>query len=134
MCSTVLPPLAIHSNTRIEYNQRAQPGAPVEPMNIELLINFNQFWTRLTEDIGSAQQSVFVQTFAFEGDTIGNQLSEALLSSPASEKRILADSFTRFVLSDRFRFSPANVFDRSLRHEARETAAMMSRLNSAGVA
>ena len=100
---------------------------------IDLLVNFEEFWTRLSEDIASAQQSVFVQTFAFEGDSVGKQLSSALLSSAASDQRVLADSFTRVVLSDRFRYSPGNFFDDELRHEARETATMMGELKSNGV-
>ncbi len=100
---------------------------------IDLLVNYNEFWARLSEDIAAAKQSVFVQTFAFEGDAVGKQLSAALLSSAATDKRVLADSFTRIVLSDRFRYSPANFFDDELRHEARETTAMMSELESDGV-
>ena len=103
-------------------------------MNTELLVDFSEFWSRLSEDIRVARQSVLVQTFAFEGDAVGKRLSDALLSSTASDKRILADSFTRVVLSDRFRYSPANLFNDELRHEARETAAMMKRLEAAGVA
>src|SRR5213593_3949542 len=103
-------------------------------MAIELLIDFDEFWSRLNEDIRLAQQSVFVQTFAFEGDRVGQKLSQALLSSSAQDKRILADSFTRIVLSDRFRFSPANVFDEGLREEARETELMIEKLKAAGVA
>lgn len=102
-------------------------------MSIELLVNFNEFWSRLREDIARAQDSVFVQTFAFEGDFVGKQLAEALLSSPARDKRVLADSFTRIVLSDRFRYSPANMLDRELRHEARETDAMRRELEAAGI-
>src|SRR2546430_1957126 len=103
-------------------------------MAVDLLVNFEEFWTRLSQDIASAHDSVFVQTFAFEGDTVGRKLTDALLSSPAKDKRILADSFTRMVLSDRFRYSPANLLDRELRDEARETAAMMARLETSGVA
>ena len=102
-------------------------------MSIELLVDFDQFWSRLSADICSAQESVFVQTFAFEGDTIGKQLSAALLSSSAPDKRILADSFTRVVLSDKFRYSPANFFDRELRREARATAEMFREIKHAGV-
>lgn len=101
---------------------------------IELLVNFSEFWTRLSEDIASAQRSVFVQTFAFEGDEVGKKLSDALLSSPAKDKRLLADSFTRVVLSDRFRYSPANLLDKELQDEARETFVMIARLKRAGVA
>ena len=100
---------------------------------MQLLVNFNEFWSRLTEDIRLAQQSIFIQTFAFEGDSVGKQLSEALLSSTAHDKRILADSFTRVVLSDRFCYSPVNIFDISLRSEAHDTSAMISRLQAAGV-
>jgi cardiolipin synthase len=102
-------------------------------MKTELLIDFSEFWARLSEDIHSARRSVFIQTFAFEGDPVGKQLSDALLSSAAPDKRILADSFTRIVLSDRFRYAPANVFDENLREEARETAAMMRELKGSGV-
>lgn len=102
-------------------------------MATELLVNFNEFWSRLRADIALARESVFVQTFALEGDSVGKQLAEALLSSTAPDKRVLADSFTRIVLSDRFRYSPANILDRELRAEARETATMRRELESAGV-
>src|ERR1700730_4169235 len=100
---------------------------------IELLVNYNEFWARLSEDIRSAEASVLVQTFAFEGDAIGKQLSDALLSSTATDKRVLADSFTKVVLSDRFRYSPANLFDDELRLEARETATMLNELAGEGI-
>jgi phosphatidylserine/phosphatidylglycerophosphate/cardiolipin synthase-like enzyme len=99
-------------------------------MKTDLLVNYQEFWARLSKDIAAAERSVFVQTFAFEGDVVGKQLAEALLSSSATDKRVLADSFTRVVLSDRFRYSPANFFDEELRREARETTAMMDELKS----
>ena len=102
-------------------------------MSMELLVDFKEFWPRLRADLERAQQSVLVQTFAFEGDDVGKDLAEALLKSPAGEKRILADSFTRVVLSDRFRYWPANYFDDGLKREARETASMISHLQSTGV-
>ena len=111
----------------------ASPGFRDSRMKAELLVNYDEFWTRLSEDIASAERSVLVQTFAFEGDAIGQQLSVALLSATAPDKRVLADSFTRVVLSDRFRYSPANLFDDDLRHEARATVAMMNELISDGV-
>ncbi len=104
-----------------------------ELLSTELLVDFHQFWSRLSADIRSARRSVFVQTFAFEGDAVGKQLSAALVSSPAADKRILADSFTRIVLSDRFRYSPANLFDQELRSEARATDEMLDEIKRAGV-
>jgi cardiolipin synthase len=102
-------------------------------MKTDLLVDYNEFWARLSEDLRAAQRSVFVQTFALEGDAVGKQLSGALLASAATDKRVLADSFTRVVLSDRFRYSPVNFFDEELRHEARETSAMMDELAQHGV-
>jgi len=103
-------------------------------MPTELLVNFNEFWTRLRADICAAKESVFIQTFALEGDAIGKQLAEALLASRAQNKRILADSFTRIVLSDRFRYAPSNLLDPELTQEARETEIMRAQLASAEVA
>src|ERR1051326_794054 len=112
----------------IEYN-------PDDPkMAVELLVNFNEFWSRLRADIARAQESIWIQTFACEGDSGGQELEDALRAAPAHDKRILADSFTRVVLSDRFRYSPSNLFDRSLRSEAGETERMRAALNAAGIA
>jgi cardiolipin synthase len=102
-------------------------------MTIELLVDFKEFWPKLRADLQTAPQSVLVQTFAFEGDSVGQDLAEALLSSPAERKQILADSFTRVVLSDRFRFWPANLLDEGLKREARDTALMISRLRRGGI-
>jgi cardiolipin synthase len=103
-------------------------------MPTELLVNFNEFWSRLRADICAANESVFIQTFALEGDAIGKQLTEALLASPVRDRRVLADSFTRIVLSDRLRYAPSNFFDPQLKEEARDTDLMRAQLASAGVA
>src|SRR3954468_22193943 len=102
-------------------------------MPTEILVNFKDFWARLSKDIAGAQQSVLVQTFALEGDSVGKQLAGALLSSTATDRRVLADSFTKIVLSDRFKYSPANLIDPGLRAESRETKKLMSELAAAGV-
>jgi cardiolipin synthase len=100
---------------------------------MDLLVDFKEFWTRVREDILSARDSVLIQTFALEGDSVGHQLSTALQSSVAREKKILADSFTRIVLNDRFKYSPANLLDTELRHEARATRVMIEALRADGV-
>ncbi len=101
-------------------------------MNITLLIDFDEFWSRLRADIAAAQEALMIQTFAFEGDCVGSDLAAALLAAPAPCKRVLIDSFSRVVLSDRFRYSPANLFDADLRVEAKQTAAMLTRLAENG--
>jgi len=102
-------------------------------VKIELLIDFQQFWARLSEDIRTAERSVYLQTFALEGDAVGQQLAASLISSSAPDRRILADSFTRVVLSDRFKYSPSALLDRELRDEARQTTLMQRDLRTAGV-
>ncbi|MEK6334479.1 MAG: phosphatidylserine/phosphatidylglycerophosphate/cardiolipin synthase family protein [Acidobacteriota bacterium] len=132
------PPSTCYFEAGIVYNLRrkrlqAATAKRNATMGTELLVNYNQFWARLSQDIAAAERSVFVQTFALEGDSVGKQLSAALLSAQAKDKRILADSFTRFVLSDKLKYSPANLCNRELRREARETDAMKQDLESAGV-
>ena len=102
-------------------------------MSIQLLVDFKEFWRQLQADIRGARQSVLVQTFAFEGDDVGQALAKALLEAQCADRRILADSFTRLVLSDRFRYWPANIVDRGLQREARDTAVLIEQLKSAGV-
>jgi cardiolipin synthase len=116
---------------QIEYNLGGSLTPAFVPM--QLLVNFNEFWSRLREDILSARDSVLVQTFALEGDRVGDQLAEALLAAAAPDRRILADSFTRVVLSDRFKYSPGNFFNRALRDEARATSVMTGALRRSGV-
>src|ERR1044072_6707752 len=102
-------------------------------MAFELLVNFEEFWLRLRQDIAAANKAVLIQTFAFEGDSIGEQLAAALLACRASDKRILADSFTRVVFSDKCRFWPASLLDQTLKDELEKTSALRDQLQSAGI-
>lgn len=102
-------------------------------MRFQLLVDFDSFWASLSHDIHQAQAFTFVQTFSFEGDRIGKQLSDALSASRALDKRILVDSFSRVVLSDKFLYAPGNWGNRDLLHEVRETRRLHSSLARAAV-
>ena len=102
-------------------------------MNIDILVDFEAFWTNLAQDVSAAQRYVFVQTFSFEGDRVGKMLAALLAASDARDRRVLVDSFTRIVLSDRFVYAPANWFDAELRQEAKQTKALHTGLQNAGV-
>jgi len=84
--------------------------------------HFKEFWPRLREDILSARDSIYIQTFALEGDPVWI----ATLRSPAvitcSGQEDSRGFLYAIVLSDRFRYWPANFFDRNLRDEARSTS------------
>jgi cardiolipin synthase A/B len=102
-------------------------------MNIQLLVGFDSFWTSAARDISAARGHVFVQTFSFEGDSIGKKLAQTLVNSHAADKKILVDSFSKIVLSDKFLYAPVNWLKRELRDEARETERLHKTLASAGV-
>jgi cardiolipin synthase len=102
-------------------------------MRMRLLVDSKEFWGILREDILSAQQSIYIQTFSFEGDEAGKSLAEALLSSPAVDKRIIVDDYTKWVISDKYLYSPRNLFNIGLRQEVRETYRMIAGLEHNGI-
>jgi cardiolipin synthase len=106
---------------------------PEVRMRMRLLVDSKEFWAVLREDIQSAQHSIYIQTFSFEGDQTGKMLAEALISSPARDKRIIVDDYTRWVISDKYLYSPRNLFDVRLRQEVRETYRMIENLERNGV-
>jgi cardiolipin synthase len=101
-------------------------------MTTELLLGADAFWNRLAGDIARAKHEVVVQMMTFEGDAAGLRLADALLASPAAKKRVIVDSYTRFVQSDRFLYTPGALLDPALRAEAASTRAMFAGLENAG--
>lgn len=102
-------------------------------MKIEITIDGDEFWTRLVQDIRAARDSVRIQTLSFEGDRVGTALADLLAGSSVSDRRILVDSYTRFIISDRVIHSPASLLNRELRAEVQETRRMIKRLEASGV-
>jgi len=99
----------------------------------ELLIDSDQFWNRLQEDIAAAEKNIYIQTLSFEGDSVGLKLAEAVKASPASDKKIVVDYYTRYILSDKFLLSPRNWLDSDLKNEAEATDRMIKDLTANGV-
>jgi cardiolipin synthase A/B len=97
-------------------------------MSIQLKIDSTEFWASLKQDIAEAQDYVYVQTLSFEGDRAGKGLTEALLSSSATDKRITVDSFSKIIINDKFIKAPTHIFDRELHQEVADTAQMMEDL------
>lgn len=102
-------------------------------MKIEILVDSNEVWRRLEPDIRSAEHHIHIQTLSFEGDKVGKRLSKLILSKHSCDRRILVDSYTKFFLSDRFLYTPNNLFSRTVRHERLQTTLMINNLKDNNV-
>jgi cardiolipin synthase len=102
-------------------------------VNIEIAVDSEAFCVRLGQDLASARERAWVQTLSFEGDRAGAWLSDALLASPARDRRVIVDCYTNIVQSDRFIWHPRNLADPVLRAEVRSTRRMMRTLRGRGV-
>ena len=102
-------------------------------MSMQLLIDSDEFWSTLQKDIRESRDYVYIQTLSFEGDRAGKMLSDELLSSSARDKRVLVDSYTKYVISDRFLYSPRSRRDHDRQMEKAETSGMFEELNRSGV-
>ena len=102
-------------------------------MKIELLIDSNKFWTRLHADLLSSQYRVYIQTLSFEGDRVGQALSNVLLELTSIDVKVLIDSFAKWVINDKWVYSPLNLLDGALHHEFRSTIRMIDNLQRNGI-
>jgi cardiolipin synthase len=101
-------------------------------MKMELLIDSKVFRERFKKDIASATARIYLQTLTFEGDSVGRELADRIIGSRATDKRIIIDSYTKYVLSDKFIYSPKNLFDFDLRREKKATAKMVADMIAGG--
>jgi cardiolipin synthase len=95
-------------------------------MKLELLVDSAPFRERLREDISKAHKRIYLQTLSFEGDSVGRELADEIIASDAVDKKIIIDCYTKYVLSDKFIYSPKNIFDSELRRERKATAKMVA--------
>ncbi len=97
-------------------------------MTMELLVDSAAFWDRFKADIAAAQKTVYVQTLSFEGDEAGMMLADSIVSSPATDRRIIIDYYTEHVLSDKLIYAPINWLDPEMWKEKSCTTRMMAAL------
>lgn len=96
----------------------------------ELHIGSAAFWRRAAADIAAAHRRVLVQAMTFEGDRAGLAVAQAIGASPAADRRVLVDDYTRRVINDTFLHGSS---DPALHAEAAATWAMFARLRGGGV-
>ncbi len=90
-------------------------------MKIKLLVDSDEFKAQLEEDLRGTKEKAYFLMLTFEMDSAGRFLIENLKNTRAKDKRILIDKYTRFVLSDRFLYTPKNFFNKELSAEKRLT-------------
>ncbi len=98
-----------------------------------LLVGSADFMAQARADMAKARRRLLVQAMTFEGDQAGLGVGRAVMASPASDRRVLVDDYTRFVVSDRFVFSPHNLLDPDFRGEVKATRGMFDALSRRGV-
>lgn len=99
---------------------------------LELLVGANAFWRRASADCASASRRLWVQAMTFEGDEAGQSVARAISTSPAADRRVLVDAYSRVVVSDRWVGWPTAWLPADLRAETRATDAMFRGLTASG--
>ncbi len=102
-------------------------------MKINLFVGADEFWRSFKEDTENSDNYVYIQTLSFEGDEVGKMVSDHLLSLRPRDIRVLVDTYTKYIISDRFYYRPNNFFDKDLRLERKETIKMIDNLNQSGI-
>lgn len=102
-------------------------------MRINLFVDSAEFWHSFKEDTQNSSDYVYIQTLSFEGDNVGKMVSDHLLSLRPRDIRVLVDTYTKYIISDRFYYRPKNFFDKDLRLERKGTIKMIDELNRTGV-
>jgi cardiolipin synthase len=100
---------------------------------MRLLVDAPEFWSALREDLAAARHEVFAQMLTFEADSAGRALADALLACRAPDRRLVVDSHSRHIVSDKLVCHPKHLLDRGLRREVRETRRTIAELRAAGV-
>ena len=95
----------------------------------ELHVGSAAFWKRASGDMAAAKNRVLIQAMTFEGDAAGLAVADAIAASPARERRVLVDDYTRHVINDTF-LSLSR--DPALWAEAQATWAMFDRMQASG--
>lgn len=102
-------------------------------MSGEVLVDAPAFMAHLKERALRARRSFFVQAMTFEGDAAGKQLIEIMKSSPAKDKRLCVDSYSKAVVNDHFVFGSEYFRSAAFRHEVKETKRVLLEAEKVGI-
>lgn len=98
-----------------------------------ILLGSTSFKERLEETASKAKKSFFVQAMTFEGDDAGEWLLDTMKKSPAKDKRLLIDSYSKVVINDHFIFSLKYLLDKNFQEEVRNTRRIIEEAEKVGI-
>jgi cardiolipin synthase len=98
-----------------------------------VLVGAQAFCDRALEDMRQARSRLYVQAMTFESDHAGSRIAVGALRSPAHDRRVLVDDYSRWIINDRLVLAPHNLVDRDLQAEADATRKMFRTLRDSGV-
>lgn len=102
-------------------------------MHIDILVDSTAFMRAFLQDVRSAKKRIYVQAMTFEADDSGMKVWNAIRNAPAKDKRVLVDSYTKVMVSDRFVYSPSNWRDPKFRREVRATQKLFREAKIQGI-
>lgn len=102
-------------------------------MKSKILVGSESFMDQLNASAQSATKSLYVQAMTFEGDQAGEQLIDLMIQCPASDKRLLIDSFSKVVVSDHFVFGPEYIRNKLFRKEISNTKGLLEKAIQNGI-
>ncbi|WP_436517811.1 phospholipase D-like domain-containing protein [Ekhidna sp. To15] len=99
----------------------------------KILLGSKAFMERLEEVGSNAKDSLLAQAMTFEGDAAGRWLIDTMKASPAKDKRLLVDSYSKVVINDHFVKSYKYLKDSDFRKEVRATTRLIQEAKSSGI-
>ncbi len=102
-------------------------------MTGQVLVDSDAFKVRFEALAAKAQKSIYIQAMSFEGDSVGEWLVDTLIASPAKDIQLCLDSYSKFVINDRFIYSLGYFKDEAFRKEVKNTGAIIKKAREKGV-
>lgn len=98
-----------------------------------ILLGSSSFKKRMEETTSLAKESLLVQAMTFEGDDAGKWLINTMKESPAKDKRLLIDCYSKVVINDSFVCSLKYLKDKGFRNEIKETKRLIQEAIDQGI-
>ncbi|WP_370090159.1 phosphatidylserine/phosphatidylglycerophosphate/cardiolipin synthase family protein [Ekhidna sp.] len=99
----------------------------------KILLGSGSFMRRLEDVASTAKESLLAQAMTFEGDDAGKWLIKVMKASPAKDKRLLIDSYSKVVINDHFVLSKKYLADKEFRKEIKSTRKLIDEAGEAGI-